>query len=565
MGETVICGLPDMDMASDKWNMDILPVLEQSRYRDLMPQRGGGSRGGKVESVKFTNGATLKFMSGGGSDKSRAGFTSRVVVITETDGMDQPGQASRESDKITQLEARTRAYGSRKRIYMECTVSTEQGRTWQEYQQGTRSAIVLPCPHCKGWVSPEREHLVNWNGAESKVQAQKAGVFTCPMCGEVWNEQHRVQANRDCKLLHNGQTIDEAGTVEGNLPETDTLGFRWSAVNNLFQTAGDVAGEEWRASRSPDEDNAEREMRQFFWCLPTIPLSWNQTEVDSNAIVTRISKLPKGLGSKFTKLITVGLDIGKYLAHWVAVGWAEGATGSVIDYGRIDVPSDDLGVEQAIMVMLRQFKDLIQNGWPIEEKENELVRPKVIFIDSGYMAPVVYEFCRKRENINVFWPCIGRGIGQQRLQHYNRPMQRTDTTRYIGRDFHINFLPSENTNLVEINADYWKTWVHQRLTQPLDKPGAMTLFQAPRELHMSIAKHLTAEVKSEEFVPGKGSVVKWTCLRRQNHFFDALYYASAAGWYCDVRLPDEKPAPVKRKYVSIDDMAQRALRPDGRP
>jgi hypothetical protein len=45
------------------------------------------------------------------------------------------------------------------------------------------------------------------------------------------------------------------------------------------------------------------------------------------------------------------IDIGKYLAHWVAVGWAEGATGSVIDYGRIDVPSEDLGVEQAIMVM----------------------------------------------------------------------------------------------------------------------------------------------------------------------------------------------------------------------
>lgn len=50
-------------------------------------------------------------MSGGG-DKSRAGFTSRVVVITEVDGMDQPGASSRESDKVTQLEARTRAYGS---------------------------------------------------------------------------------------------------------------------------------------------------------------------------------------------------------------------------------------------------------------------------------------------------------------------------------------------------------------------------------------------------------------------------------------------------------------------
>src|SRR4051794_18275410 len=107
-------------MAADKWREDLLPVIEQSRYRDLMPSQGGGSRGGKVETIQFNRGPTLKFMSGGGGDKSRAGFTSRVVVITETDGMDMPGQRSRESDKITQLEARTRAYGSRKRIYMEC-------------------------------------------------------------------------------------------------------------------------------------------------------------------------------------------------------------------------------------------------------------------------------------------------------------------------------------------------------------------------------------------------------------------------------------------------------------
>jgi phage terminase large subunit GpA-like protein len=143
-----------MDMAADKWREDLLPVIERSsRFKALLPASGGGSRGGRVESVQFANGATLKFMSGGGSDKSRAGFTSRVVVITETDGMDTPGGSSRESDKVTQIEARTRAYGSRKRIYMECTVSTERGRTWQEYSKGTQSRIVLPCPHCQEWVS----------------------------------------------------------------------------------------------------------------------------------------------------------------------------------------------------------------------------------------------------------------------------------------------------------------------------------------------------------------------------------------------------------------------------
>lgn len=82
IGETVICGLPDMDMAADKWREDIQPVIERSAYRDLLPTRGGGSRGGRVESLQFRNGATLKFMSGGGGDKSRAGFSSRAAVIT---------------------------------------------------------------------------------------------------------------------------------------------------------------------------------------------------------------------------------------------------------------------------------------------------------------------------------------------------------------------------------------------------------------------------------------------------------------------------------------------------
>src|SRR5262245_31051967 len=57
--ETVICGVPDMDMAGDKWRQDILPVIERSRYRDLLPKQGGGSRGGRIESITFGNGATL--------------------------------------------------------------------------------------------------------------------------------------------------------------------------------------------------------------------------------------------------------------------------------------------------------------------------------------------------------------------------------------------------------------------------------------------------------------------------------------------------------------------------
>ena len=51
--------------------------------------------------------------------------------------------------------------------------------------------------------------------------------------------------------------------------------------------------------------------------------------------------------------------------------------------------------------------------------------------------------------------------------------------------------------------------------------------------------HEVNEAKVEEFVAGKGVVVKWERIRRQNHWLDALYNACCAGHACGVRLVDE--------------------------
>jgi phage terminase large subunit GpA-like protein len=547
IGETVICGLPDMDMAVDKWREDILPVIEQSRYRNMMPIRGGGSRGGRVESIPFRNGATLKFMSGGGGDKSRAGFTSRVVVITETDGMDKPGATSRESDKITQLEARTRAYGSRKRIYMECTLSTEQGRTWQEYVAGTKSQIVLPCPHCLHYVLPERQHFTGWNEASSQAEARGFGKFGCPDCGEDWSPEQRSEANRHGRLVHRGQSVDDEGSVTGEATATDTLGFRWTAIHNLFLTPADLAADEWRAARSSDEDNAEREMRQFVWCLPVAPSKQDETSLHAEEIMLRQAQWPRGLVPPDYTILTAAMDLGKYLCHWIVVGWRPDASCYIVDYGRIEVPSDSMALEQALMVSLRQFRDLVKDGWPVGREgtttasKNRLV-PTHVMIDSGYMAPVVYAFVR--ENRKPFHPAIGRGATQQRSQAYHHPTSRGAVCVHIGENNHVNRQSSDQVDLVEMDADAWKTWIHQRLTTPLDQPGAMRLYKAPPLEHLSLAKHLTAERKTEEFVAGKGVVTRWERIRRQNHWFDALYNAAVAGHAAGVRLIREQKAYV---------------------
>lgn len=496
-----------------------------------------------MEAIRFLNGATLKFMSGGGGDKSRAGFSSRVIVITETDGMDSAGSSSRESDKITQLEARTRAYGSRKRIYMECTLSTEEGRTWQEYQNGTRSRILLPCPYCHRGVALEREHLKHWQEAVSQLQARNQGRFVCSECHADWSEQDRQRANAEAVLLHHGQTLDESGLVVGAAPETDTLGFRWSAVNNLFLTAAELAADEWRASRSADEENAEKEMRQFVWCIPVPSSRTLETSLPLQDLTHRILAYPRGIVPPTATMLTCGIDLGKYLAHWVIVAWSEGATGHIVDYGRLEIASPDLGVEKAILLALREFHEQMKDGYPVHDSPGELRPLQLMWIDAGYMTDVVYNFVREHPGRCIL-PAVGRGAAQQRTQWYNRPTSTGSVVRHIGEGFHINVLAGSNTYLAEVDADHWKSWVHQRLVTPLNQPGAMTLFAAPPSDHLSFAKHLTAETKTEEYVAGKGVVTKWERVRKNNHWFDALYNACAVGHYGGVRLLPAVPRPA---------------------
>ena len=54
---------------------------------------------------------------------------------------------------------------------------------------------------------------------------------------------------------------------------------------------------------------------------------------------------------------------------------------------------------------------------------------------------------------------------------------------------------------------------------------------------------------------GKGVVTKWERIRKQNHWFDALYNSCVAGYGCGVRLVDEvvpQPSTKAASYVERD-------------
>lgn len=544
-GETVIFGVPDMEMAYDKWQQDLEPAILASRYADQIPTKGRGSRGGSFASITFRNGATLKFMAGGGDDKNRAAFTSRILVVTEVDGFTS-SDLSVESDKIKQMEARTRAYGNRRRIYLECTVSTETGKIWQEYNAGTCSRIVLPCPHCGGWVSPEREHLLGWQDAPDELDAEERSQFFCPAegCGQAWSEPDRAEANRGAKLIHREQTIGDDGAFLGDPPKTRTLGFRWSAVNNLFTTAGQLGAEEWKSSRELDQDNAERERQQFVWVIPHKSDIQDLAALSVDALMLRQGPHCKGITPPDMQLITAAIDVGKYLLHFTAKAWSSLPLGFTLDYGVQEVHSRDLGEETAILTALRQLREKLLAGWAHGGKQKP---PTVILVDSGNWYDTVCNFVL--ESGRPFFASKGFGTTTYSKGAYSRPAGLGKKIKFIGDDFHVA-LQDNGVALVEYDADAWKSKLHSRLECKPDEPGACLLFRTedPR-IHFSYAKHMTAEKRVEEWQAGKGLTTRWEKIRKENHWLDTESMANLAGACAGVqvvRINRQHPEPPPR-------------------
>lgn len=545
--ETVVVGLPTMAMAQDKWTEDLLPAIEASRFANLLPTSGEGSRGGQVKrAIRFRNDVTLRFMAAGGSDKQRAGYTSRVLAITETDGMDEPGETSREADAIEQLEGRTRAYGNSKRVYLECTASIEKGRIWQEITNGTNSRIHRPCPYCGHYVAPEREHLVGWQDAESELEAADKSHWICPDCAHAWTDDERHAIAGQAVLVHRGQKVLANGQVVGDLPPTKTLGFRWSAIDNPFASVADLGAEEWKAQRAADAESAEKKQRQFVWCLPYDPPEVELTPLTAEQVQQRAVALKKGIVPEDCVGITIGIDTGKRILHWEAK--AQRSTGgvAVIEYGSLPVESDKLGTIKALVLAFVDLQQYFLAGW--RSTAGRLWTPAQVWIDSGYHEhrEAVYEFCRQankglKAGTEIYRPAKGFGEGQKQMTRYVAPKAKTADVRYIGREYHLTWQRPAKLLLVHVNADHWKSEFHQRLAMPPDEPTAITLYQAASSAeHLEYSRHITAERQIEKWLPGRGTVLVWERVERANHYLDAGYLATAAAHF--VQSQSMKPA-----------------------
>ena len=261
-------------------------------------------------------------------------------------------------------------------------------------------------------------------------------------------------------------------------------------------------------------------MLQFNWAIPYDDPNFTLARLEPKEVARRQSNWTRGFVPAEASHLTVGIDVHKRLLYWTVLAMLNDGRKHIVDYGRTEVPSDELGEDLGITTALRDMRDRIESGWVGERGTN--VIPAEIWIDSGNWSKTIVDFIQDGQtDATRYRPTIGRGFGQQKLQYYNRPKKTGSVVKYIGEEFHASYNPTYGLYLIEFNSDYWKSALHSGLKCDMQSPHRITLFQAAPQEHTSFVAHITAEHQEERFQPERGNVTVWRAHSRNNHWFDS--------------------------------------------
>lgn len=550
--ETVVLGIPGGGMVQDKW-ADITEILDAApNLRRLIPTTGPGSLGGQIkDSVRLGNNTRLRFMTTGGKNTGRAGYTSRVVCVTEMADFSVAGKQNSESDPYRQIQGRSRAFDpSMRRTYAEGTVTLEHHYPWSARVGACVALIVMRCPHCKEFVQLDRENLRGFEDATDGDEAASNTYLECPKCSGKITEPQRRTMVKAARIIFEGQEIDRAGNVTGDRPRSNRLWFRYNAAHNLLVSIGEVGREEWQALQHPPESKqrreADRQISQQLWARPVASesITTEIKEIDFDKIAGRRFVTPANVLPQGTLHLACGIDVGVRRLHLTTL--AVTASNQILvveksthETGYVDESS---GVDGsiAVRVALGDLVTRLRRGY-IEQGTGRMVLPSRILIDNSWETDTIRQWLAamidtepnlKRQIILARGKGINVTGGKFRL-----PMSpgRYEIERADDQTYYVHLI-GEGTMVPEacLNADVWKVRVQSAAQALVDSPGALLLHEGQQRDHITYIRHLFAEREKTEFDPRKGEVTRMVPVGKANHYLDSTSYGFVglclAGW-----------------------------------
>lgn len=509
--EDVIFGIPSMDLAGGMWADKIKPViLDCPKYRELLPTKGAGSRGGNFTAVQLKNGTSLRFMGAGGTAAQMSSHTAKVIIMSEIDKMDVAKGDGGEADPVSLIIDRADAFEDSV-IVMECTVTTEDGRIWQEAMvHGSGGKVYVPCVKCGQYQELTRERLVF--NKENQIVAEETARYSCVHCDAMWDNSDRLESLQYPLLVHKGQEVQN-GKVIGEPPPTRTCGIHYNVLHSPLQSINKTAGQEWHAENSELKD-VKKNMTQSKWAIPWVDEDLNRENLTEGRLRSLASNCPYELRDvpEWVEFLTFSVDMQKGYCYWMCEGYNRSTMQSiVIEYGTIDQRSDnDVGLHN----MLSDADEITREGW--EREDGVILHPEVRMVDlGGHWQAVVEDWLRDHRS----WIGVkGIGQGQKNKLSHGKDVFAIEGIVRVRRQkngFKIWFIEVDNT----------KAMVHDRYM--LESDQLQGFRHVPLNVDISWIKSMTAE---ERVYDPYGESFKWVVKRRRNDYLDCASYNVASSY-----------------------------------
>lgn len=204
----------------------------------------------------------------------------------------------------------------------------------KQYLTSTREEFEFPCPHCGKGARLHWEDSFEVRGEAIDDPRTHESYIKCPHCQKELPHRHKKQWLREGKWVQTNPDADPALS----------RGFWLPQFYSPTVSPGEIA---IAYLRGFGDEDARREFHNSKLALPYIEDAHKVTDEQINACVKTYALADPNTRPKSAKdgLVTLGIDQGGALHHWVAVKWRfdlnrsgdpnDRAVGRVIGCGRI--------------------------------------------------------------------------------------------------------------------------------------------------------------------------------------------------------------------------------------
>lgn len=359
----------------------------------------------------------------------------------------------------------------------------------------------------------------SWKGKRFKFLAKK------PARGDLWDkfvemrqEDWKVGTdNAHLFYLANQAAMDDGAEVSNPYrfdPNTQSsaLEFYFSQVAKLGQEAV-----------STEYDNE-----------PPVEAASADIVLSAKRIQKQISGLKRQVVPAGTTHITQGIDCKKQALHWAVRAWLPDGSPITIDYGVTEVIGTRYGESEGVELALKnaiinRYEEFQAAEYRFADGEmaTELIEDSLTLIDCRWQREAVVEACRLIGDHTRIMPVMGYGKSKG-VRGVFRPAKARTATCKPGQNYNVVLescvIDGKPIRFwcVQVDADYWKSYEHERWLTGEGKPGRALIWgetdarsirfgelSRDQKSHTAYAHHITNESEVDGVWKTKSDNVHW--------------------------------------------------------